>query len=366
MGYNLLAPIIMKRKYQIFISSTFKDLKEERDLVIKAILEMGHIPVGMEMFSAGDTQQWKLIQTQIDDCDYYVVISAFMYGSLDGQISYTEKEYDYAVSKDIPILGFIINDSVNWPAKNLDKTTNKTEKLNKFKEKIKSRIVSFWDDKNDLYAKVSISLMKQFNTNPRIGWIKSSEQMGPEVLKEVSRLSNENSKLRNEIQEYELQLENEKKAVFDKILQTLRQNKRNISFLYKYRSKWDDNTEFTLFEIFNLLAPDMMIEASFEHCRYYLGFILRPNKDLEINIKNATPKNKVKEILADLNALEIITPSSKKHILSDKNEYWTLTIEGRKLFKEVRREVLEKNLSVSMNSETEETVNTQEKKQNKK
>jgi hypothetical protein len=44
----------MKIKYQIFISSTFEDLKQERDIAIKAILEMGHIPVGMEIFSAGD------------------------------------------------------------------------------------------------------------------------------------------------------------------------------------------------------------------------------------------------------------------------------------------------------------------------
>jgi hypothetical protein len=34
----------MDKKYQIFISSTFDDLKDERDQVIKAILEMGHIP----------------------------------------------------------------------------------------------------------------------------------------------------------------------------------------------------------------------------------------------------------------------------------------------------------------------------------
>jgi hypothetical protein len=53
-------------KYQIFISSTFEDLVPERDQVIKAVLEMGHIPVGMEMFSAADEQQWEIIKKQID------------------------------------------------------------------------------------------------------------------------------------------------------------------------------------------------------------------------------------------------------------------------------------------------------------
>jgi hypothetical protein len=44
----------MATKYQIFVSSTYDDLKDERAAVIRAILEMGHIPVGMEMFSAAD------------------------------------------------------------------------------------------------------------------------------------------------------------------------------------------------------------------------------------------------------------------------------------------------------------------------
>jgi hypothetical protein len=66
------------------------------------------LPVGMEMFSAANEEQWKIIQKQIDDCDYYVVIIAHRYGSLDKTISYTEKEYDYAVLKDIPVLGFCL------------------------------------------------------------------------------------------------------------------------------------------------------------------------------------------------------------------------------------------------------------------
>ncbi|MFC0139562.1 DUF4062 domain-containing protein [Erwinia mallotivora] len=85
------------KKYQIFISSTYEDLKNEREQVIKAILEPGHIPVGMEMFSAGDEQQWELIKRQIEQSDYYILIIAHRYGSeTDEKISHTEKEFDYA------------------------------------------------------------------------------------------------------------------------------------------------------------------------------------------------------------------------------------------------------------------------------
>jgi hypothetical protein len=62
----------MDAKFQVFLSSTFEDLKKEREQVIKAILEMGHVPVGMEMFSAADEEQWKVITRQIDQSDYYI------------------------------------------------------------------------------------------------------------------------------------------------------------------------------------------------------------------------------------------------------------------------------------------------------
>jgi Domain of unknown function (DUF4062) len=102
----------MNKKYQIFVSSTYQDLREERAEIIKAVLEMGHIPVGMEMFSAADEEQWKIIARQIDETDYYVVIAAHRYGSVtDAGISYTEKELDYANSKKVPVLGFVIDDS---------------------------------------------------------------------------------------------------------------------------------------------------------------------------------------------------------------------------------------------------------------
>ena len=36
------------KKYHIFVSSTYDDLKEERDAVMKAILRLEHIPIGIE------------------------------------------------------------------------------------------------------------------------------------------------------------------------------------------------------------------------------------------------------------------------------------------------------------------------------
>lgn len=107
----------MEKKYQIFISSTYKDLIEARSKVRDAILSMMHFPVGMEMFNAADEEQWEIIQETIDSSDYYVLILGQRYGSViesgsDAGISYTEKEFRYAREKKIPVLVFIIDDDV--------------------------------------------------------------------------------------------------------------------------------------------------------------------------------------------------------------------------------------------------------------
>ena len=82
---------IMKR-YQIFISSTYNDLKEERQAVLESILKLRHIPVGMEQFVATNEEQFGYIKRLIDETDYYVLIIGNRYGTLgeDG-ISYTER-----------------------------------------------------------------------------------------------------------------------------------------------------------------------------------------------------------------------------------------------------------------------------------
>jgi hypothetical protein len=333
----------MRIKYQIFVSSTFEDLKEERDLVIKAILEMGHIPVGMEMFSAGDEEQWKLIQRQIEDCDYYVVIAAHRYGSMDAKLSYTEKEYDYAFSLGIPALGFIISDKATWPVAKSDTDTYKKRRLEKFKTKIQKKIVSYWINKEDLYGKVSLSLMKQFTTNPRAGWVKASETTGPEVLNELSRLSKENSGLRDQLTELGKLIIKDEAEKYDKIITTLNNHKIGIGFFYNKGTNWEDKKDFDFLELFKLLAPELMVEKSTVETAKYIGLMKKPDQNKEIRDKYPIPSNTMKKILADLVVLDLVKPSTKKHSLKDTNDYWTITEEGKNVFKGIRRKIIETN-----------------------
>jgi hypothetical protein len=117
----------MDKRYQIFVSSTYSDLKEERESVINELTRVGYIAVGMEQFPATDEEQLEYIQKIIDESDYYVVIIRGKYGSLasDG-ISFTEKECDYALQTKKPVLAFLVKN----PGKlRVDETDNDPEKL---------------------------------------------------------------------------------------------------------------------------------------------------------------------------------------------------------------------------------------------
>lgn len=176
----------MQKKYQIFISSTYEDLKVERQKVQDAILSMYHFPIGMEMFSAGDEEQWQTIQETIDSSDYYILLIGHRYGTTieEGEyagLSYTQKEYRYAVSKNIPVIAFFIDDKVPVTLDKTEQNASKKKKLEAFKKEVKDkRMVEWWSNPDDLAAKVMNALNKQINKDlknrehGRMGWIRGS------------------------------------------------------------------------------------------------------------------------------------------------------------------------------------------------
>lgn len=193
----------MDKKYQIFISSTYKDLIPERDIVRDVILSMYQFPIGMEMFSAADEEQWEIIQETIDSSDYYILIIGKRYGSVisegpDQGISYTEKEYRYAKSIGLPILAYIKKDEA-ITADNVDENPEKIRKLNAFKADVtKNREVKWFSSIDQLGTEVTLSLHKEMDRKRRPGWIRSDAVDIEKSLSEIVELSKQNRELQDE------------------------------------------------------------------------------------------------------------------------------------------------------------------------
>ncbi len=185
----------MEKKYQIFISSTYEDLKEERKKVEDTILSMYQFPIGMEMFSAADEKQWEIIKETIDSSDYYILIIGHRYGSVikEGEyagISYTQKEFRYALEKKIPVLAFFIDNSVSITPEKMEQDINKKKKLEKFKDEVKTgRLVEWWENKYDLANKVTNALNKQISRKDRPGWIRTQSLETDNLQRKIVELN---------------------------------------------------------------------------------------------------------------------------------------------------------------------------------
>lgn len=166
----------MGKKYTVFVSSTYDDLKEERREVINALRELNCIPCGMETFPADNDEQFEFIKDVIDECDYFVLIIAGRYGSVSsGGLSFTEMEYRYAVEKGIPVLVFIHSDRNSISIEKSESNPQRREKLEAFiKLASTDRMVKFWKGKEELTKKVSTSMISTVSRHPAKGWVRGS------------------------------------------------------------------------------------------------------------------------------------------------------------------------------------------------
>ena len=61
-------------RYQVFVSSTFRDLQEERQAVLDAVQIRITFPPEWGFFRPQIPPPWEVIQRVIDHSDYYVLI----------------------------------------------------------------------------------------------------------------------------------------------------------------------------------------------------------------------------------------------------------------------------------------------------
>ena len=162
-----------EKKYQVFISSTYEDLREERKSAVEAILITKNIPVSMESFTASSQEQFEYIKNCIRDCDYYILIIGGRYGTLHPELnlSYTELEFDYAKSLNKPIHIFMYADvnKCRKKDKNLDN-------ISRFRDKVqKENVCQPFKSKAELKGLILTALTQEIINNPQVGWMKCNE-----------------------------------------------------------------------------------------------------------------------------------------------------------------------------------------------
>jgi hypothetical protein len=195
----------MDKRYQVFVSSTYSDLRDEREKVINELTRIGYIAAGMEQFPATDEEQMEYIQRIIDESDYYVVIVRGRYGSeSEDGVSFTEKEFTYALETKKPVLAFLFRDLQKLQLAETDNNPQKMAKLLAFRQKLEEkRIVRYWESTDEVVSGVKDSINDIVRRRPGTGWIRGDQALDPKVYKDLEEARREVESLSRKLQEYE-------------------------------------------------------------------------------------------------------------------------------------------------------------------
>ena len=328
----------MTKKFQVFISSTYIDLVKQRQAVTRATLKLGHIPVGMEMFNAGDETQWRIITRAIDECDFYAVIIAHRYGSKKRKKSYTQLEYEYAKKAGIPVMAFVIKDDAEWPAKYIDKSDSDVTPLNEFKKLAKkNKMAQFWENENDLESVFITSFVSEMKIHDRIGWVRADNLPSGEMGNELSRLSAENATMREKIKEI-LPLSKASSATYSKFIKKLKEQKIDIDIRYAGTHEWEHNCKRTLWQLFCYLSENLHVNNNETgSLSQTLATTLASPKKRADRQNSATYPLARNNVLAWFKQLEAVGLLSNIYLYGVPTEKWTITNEGRELYSFVLR-----------------------------
>lgn len=339
----------MEKRYQVFVSSTYRDLLEARQEVMQALLELDCIPAGMELFPAADDDQWTLIKRVIDDCDYYIVVLGGRYGSIgpEGK-SFTQLEYEYAVEQNKPVIAFLHKEPGKLPAEHFEQDPENRKKLDAFRALAEQKMVRYWTTSADLGSAVSRSLIKLIKSNPAVGWVKADLLPTAETAEEILALRKRIERLQKEIEEL--------RTSAPKETEHLAQGNDEFEIRYSFggyqSSRYSADVTYTAsfytnwWQVFAWISPLMIDEATDRELKVELNRMIR-----QANIEGLEEDEKLREydlrdfrisdddfntIKVQFLALKLIAKSVKSRSVKDTANYWTLAPYGESVMTELR------------------------------
>lgn len=353
------------RRYQVFISSTYTDLLEERQAVVSTLLESDAFPAGMELFPATNDDAWTLIRKVIDESDYYLLVIGGRYGSIDpsDDTGYTEKEYDYAIETEKPVMAFLHGSPGRIPAELTERGETGQEKLAAFRSKVEaSRHVKYWQSTEGLAGQVSLSYHRLIREFPGVGWMRADRAASEEMLERLTAADERIRTLESQVsaQSSDAPVGSKELAQGDdehrwQFEATVMYTSKTVRFATK-RSVWVTAYS-TWNELFGAIGPLLLDECSEPRIRrafqdwakqMYWGETTEAVEESLTKFEQSTDGLEISRrdvmiddedlgtILVQFKALGLITKSQRKRSVNDRATYWTLTPYGETLTTQLR------------------------------
>jgi hypothetical protein len=313
-----------RRKLQVFVSSTYEDLKEERQVAVQAILTAGHIPAGMELFTAGNQTQMDVIKRWIDESDAFLLILGGRYGSIDPATkkSYIQLEYEYAQEKGKRFFAVVI-DKKYLEKKIKSKGSKVTEnsyprELNDFRATVLTKLVKMWSDPRDIKIAVSETLSEFDRSEDLVGWVRGNQAVDTApLIEQMNRLARENESLRVQLSKSGTNEQRFSGLTFDEMFNALSSRKiQTKNFL-------EGPPDYLAKELAEILTQVAKVLGDSEPSLVHVLWLLRDG--LGSKFKFYGPESFFTAFLKNLSAFNLLD----KEYLSSGDEYFAFSPDGR-------------------------------------
>lgn len=267
------------KKYQVFVSATCEDLRDERQRVAEALLACGCIPVGLELCPRDPgAEQWNVIKSLIDDSDYYLILVGGRYGSLAPTgISYTHREFIYAQTKRRPMASLVHEHPEGLPPERRERTAEGVARLRDFKELVaRGTLVRPWNQMDDLKGGIQRLLAQLIKTHPASGWVRAGQVTDLNAVRENQELRRQLEELRKELDQFTSGRSVKPEALARGSDPTTIDYSCNV-YVKGNCIVTQARTRMTWDAIFATLAPSMMNEVSEDQMRQALATRLADN-----------------------------------------------------------------------------------------
>jgi nucleoside 2-deoxyribosyltransferase len=187
---------MLDKRYQVFISTSGKDMQPERMTLSQTLVGMGFFSWGLEQRTPLSTA---FARRQIDDCDYVVILLGSQYGeqSVSG-VGYMHLEYIYAVTKQKPIIVFMHDDPDSRDVSLHDEKPELKAKFKEFRKLLQNEVdqVFTYRSLRDLELAVRSNMSQMLERYPVQGWVRPQNTQA--LHDEIDRLKNKLVQLETE------------------------------------------------------------------------------------------------------------------------------------------------------------------------
>ncbi|UCG88972.1 MAG: hypothetical protein JSW71_10730 [Gemmatimonadota bacterium] len=321
----------MNVRYQVSLASVGAELRAERDLLVKTITEMGHIPIDLTAAGILDLDPG-IIRRHLERSDYLALIVAQAEELAENELGRVQLACNLAADSAVPMLALVIDvQPPDSPA---------PQEVARFLQRLRMSPIGLVEECRGSSASAVSSLTRLFDRFERPGWISGKALPSSDVATELARLTRENADLRRQLPASSEQEEREISRM-DAITRALEGNKILIPLWERASSTWEKPVEMTLFDFFVRFAPELVVETSTSSAAEYIPIGVCEMNPRGVQARWVVPQHDLNLWLTDLMALGLVRPATRKRAAKDKNQYWRLSRTGRRYLAHIRRTALE-------------------------